>query len=590
MMKSPLLYIVEMLFCSGVFMLLWRYLLAGRISFVASRWYLLISVVFAAAIPMLNIPLYPVETVYYELPLITVGDDELLNAIGAAETVFLAEYVAAEHFSELSGFVVDWRVIFVAIYFAVSIFFLSMIAVRCIRLAMLRSKSRITVVDGYRIAESEEVYSSFSFIHTVYLSADLEDKYRACILCHECSHIRHHHSLDRIAMEIFRSFLWFNPFVWMSARALSEVHEWEADRDVLDEGCDLTEYRTIIFRQLFGYNPDITCGLGNSITKKRFIMMTKLCGDEFALFRLCAVVPIVAGMIMAFGCTSRVGNVSEGADADTKVLHTIGVSADGYSLDGCDMPLSLIGIELGRISDSLRRETVIDIAADDVAYEKVYNLKQVLRDIDFLRVRYLSDEESVGILRVLPPVVSSNDKQSTVTEIQKIVRSDDVNDGFGNGRNPSARIANDDTLIIKSRNIADLFVAADGRIRVVYDCKSEKIVSDVSELHTFIKKWIVNSDNVADYPTRSAIEVELPNGDKRIVSCSDGLISLHICKEASYDVFYDVQKTLIDTFDDIRNDVAQAEFGRRYADLSENLQRCVVRMVPVKIVEADLIR
>ena len=73
------------------------------------------------------------------------------------------------------------------------------------------------------------------------------------------------HSAERIAVELVRSLFWFNPFVWIAGRWLQEVHEWEADRDVLDAGYDLTEYRTVIFHQLFGHNPDIACGLNLSL-------------------------------------------------------------------------------------------------------------------------------------------------------------------------------------------------------------------------------------------------------------------------------------------------------------------------------------
>ena len=56
------------------------------------------------------------------------------------------------------------------------------------------------------------------------------------MVCHEASHVRHRHSAERIALELVRSLFWFNPFVWIAGRWLSEVQEWEADRDVLDAG------------------------------------------------------------------------------------------------------------------------------------------------------------------------------------------------------------------------------------------------------------------------------------------------------------------------------------------------------------------
>lgn len=37
-------------------------------------------------------------------------------------------------------------------------------------------------------------------------------------------------------MESLKALLWWNPFAWLAARALTEVEEFEADRDVLPRG------------------------------------------------------------------------------------------------------------------------------------------------------------------------------------------------------------------------------------------------------------------------------------------------------------------------------------------------------------------
>lgn len=87
------------------------------------------------------------------------------------------------------------------------------------------------------------------------------------ILAHESSHIAHRHSLERIVMETMKAALWWNPFVWIAARRLTEAEEFEADSDVLTSGYDRAEYMQTIFKQLFGYSPEIANGLRNSLTK-----------------------------------------------------------------------------------------------------------------------------------------------------------------------------------------------------------------------------------------------------------------------------------------------------------------------------------
>ena len=65
------------------------------------------------------------------------------------------------------------------------------------------------------------------------------------------SHIAHRHSVERLAMESMKALLWWNPFVWIAARRLTEAEEFEADSDVLKEGYDKELYMHVIFRQLF---------------------------------------------------------------------------------------------------------------------------------------------------------------------------------------------------------------------------------------------------------------------------------------------------------------------------------------------------
>ena len=125
------------------------------------------------------------------------------------------------------------------------------------------------------------------------------------ILAHESSHIAHRHSLERIVMETMKAALWWNPFVWIAARRLTEAEEFEADSDVLTSGYDRAEYMQTIFKQLFGYSPEIANGLRNSLTKKRFKMMTTQTKSRHSLLRLAGILPALIGLLCAFSFTTR---------------------------------------------------------------------------------------------------------------------------------------------------------------------------------------------------------------------------------------------------------------------------------------------
>ena len=56
------------------------------------------------------------------------------------------------------------------------------------------------------------------------------------IIKHELSHIRLGHSWDMLLCELTCRMLWFLPFVWMLRQDLRDVHEYQADRRVLQGG------------------------------------------------------------------------------------------------------------------------------------------------------------------------------------------------------------------------------------------------------------------------------------------------------------------------------------------------------------------
>lgn len=155
--------------------------------------------------------------------------------------------------------------------------------------------------------------ASFSFFRTIYISRSVAEKDIAAIFAHEKSHVIHRHSLERIVMESLKALLWWNPFAWLAARALTEVEEFEADRDVLAEGHDTGNYLKTIFTQQFGYSPDVADSLSNSLTnsltKKRIQMMTTPMKSRYALLRLIAMLPIVTGLLAAFGFTSKAAEI-----------------------------------------------------------------------------------------------------------------------------------------------------------------------------------------------------------------------------------------------------------------------------------------
>lgn len=83
-------YILESVVCCALFLLLYKMLLEGRVSHSIARIYLVVTTVLGVLIPMMELPIYPAETLYVEIPIIAnniefspnlVTEDSLQNTI-----------------------------------------------------------------------------------------------------------------------------------------------------------------------------------------------------------------------------------------------------------------------------------------------------------------------------------------------------------------------------------------------------------------------------------------------------------------------------------------------------------------------------
>ncbi len=307
-------YILEVLICSGLFLMLYRWLLAGKVSYRICRAYIVGTMLLAAAIPALDVPLYPpVQSSPAPGPAAIINDSHLFGDkgtvynFGESTATDITDSAAATEKGQTDK---DIRTailnIITAVYCLTATASIVLILFNIAKIRRLRRSARLTRMNDWTLAESERIQTPFSFLRTVYMGLSYTPSERLMILTHEASHVRHRHSYERIVLSVLRSLLWFNPFLWMAEKDLREVQEWEADHDVLDKGNDLTLYRIAIFKQLFGYNPDISSGLNCSITKKRFIMMTKSQPGRHAALRLAAAIPLLTATFFAFGCGIRV--------------------------------------------------------------------------------------------------------------------------------------------------------------------------------------------------------------------------------------------------------------------------------------------
>ena len=250
-MKSPLLYIVEMLFCSGILLAFYRLVLVRRVSFRVCRLYLVAALLLSAVIPALEIPVYPASVRNPD----SVRSEWLQEAYPAGPAAVgeaAGEAVSGTQPRPATPrYALPLRLLPAAACAAVTLLSLGLLVVRLYRIRRLRRRSRLTPCAGYTLAENPQVAAPFSFLRTVFLGPGYEGERRAMVLCHEAGHVRHLHSVECLIVEFVRSLFWFNPFVWIAQRWLKEVHEWEAGVPSTQ-----TESRPMRISRFRGSSPD----------------------------------------------------------------------------------------------------------------------------------------------------------------------------------------------------------------------------------------------------------------------------------------------------------------------------------------------
>lgn len=597
-MKSPLLYLLEVLFCSGLLLGLYRLLLVRRIPYWVCRRYLVAAMVAAAVIPALNIPLYPADTVFYPLPLIEAPAEAVLPARDAATAGPAADADVGTLAAEASAVpgpasadrAAAWRGGVAALYGAVVLLSLGLLGVRMLRIRRLRRRAHLTPGDGYTLAEHPAIASPFSFLRTVFMSLACTGLRREMILCHERSHVRHAHTAERIVLEVVRCLYWINPFVWIAGRWLEEVQEWEADADVLKAGYDLTAYRIVIFRQLFGYNPDMTCGLNHSFTKNRFLMMTRFEMHRHALWRLGAAIPVVAGMMMLCSFTVRtaeppvagqaeaptagapVAEEAPGGDAYTVVVRMSGgeLWVDGVPCTKEEM-MRRIADKRDRLPAEERSRLTVEIRADGaVRMGSVSDAKAELREAGMLRVRYSLHGESVE--RLLPP--SPGMAGQGRVEVLPVIEAT-----FGTGEKPLKGAG----LAIALRNCFQVLV--NDRGEVLAGPVGGKTPVSTDELTARVAEFLRNPSDDAALSERCEREFELPDGRRERYAVSRGIVLLDTAPGAPYDAYVGVQQALTKAYAGLRDDLARRWFDRSFDRLDESQRAVVQRAVPVAVSE-----
>lgn len=166
---------------------------------------------------------------------------------------------------------------------------------------LLHSGLRHTDNRGNTVVLSPGNMAPFSVMKFIVMSVDDYETNRDYILTHEQEHIRLGHTFDLMLLEVMKIVQWFNPFIWFLGRDLKAVHEFEADRAVIDRGIDAKEYQRLLVRKAVGVRlHPLTNSLNHNSLKRRFIMMYHKESSRWMMLKGLCAIPVAAITVAAF--------------------------------------------------------------------------------------------------------------------------------------------------------------------------------------------------------------------------------------------------------------------------------------------------
>lgn len=142
---------------------------------------------------------------------------------------------------------------------------------------ILTLRTKTVFKQGHKFCIMSDGHSSpFCFCGSIYLSDKDFNDLPEMILTHETSHVRHLHFIDLFIGRILLILQWWNPLSWLFVREMQQVHEYQADNDVLNAGYDPKEYQYMLLNRAIGDTGySFVSGFKHSELKKRLRMINR---------------------------------------------------------------------------------------------------------------------------------------------------------------------------------------------------------------------------------------------------------------------------------------------------------------------------
>ena len=296
-MGAFFVYMIKSSFCLTVLYLFFRLLMSKETFHLFNRVALISLLVLSSVLPAIQVLLFQPGETAVRLSL----DDLLLMNQGA--TIADGPMSAG----------IPWQSILLLIYIlGVVVFLLRQCWVLIQMLLLLRKGTCVSEDKGIKLLVYDYEISPFSWMNHIVMSRKDWQENGKAIIAHETAHIQKHHSLDILVVDFCIILQWFNPVVWLLKRELQNIHEYEADEEVINQGINAREYQLLLIKKAVGSRRfSIANSFNHTSLKKRITMMCKRKSNPWARLKYIYVLPLAALAVSAFASPEISNELSE---------------------------------------------------------------------------------------------------------------------------------------------------------------------------------------------------------------------------------------------------------------------------------------
>ena len=232
-------------------------------------------------------------------------EEDILSDHASAESVAAVQPSVSEAVETSRGVDIPWRQIGIVIYLAgvAAVIFVTVRSIVGLHRLMRRGRCE-RLDDGTTLVRMDENVAPISWCRNIVISErDLREN-GAAILAHERAHVRLHHSLDLLLVDLAGAVQWFNPAMWLLRRDLRAIHEYEADAAVIASGVDARSYQLLLIRKAVGGRwYSIANSFNHSKLKNRITMMLREKSSRRTRARALLLLPLAGLALGAFAKT-----------------------------------------------------------------------------------------------------------------------------------------------------------------------------------------------------------------------------------------------------------------------------------------------